>query len=308
VKDMPNWVTWPGIGIGVLFFIWGILPNHQKIPLGPAILFIFCVAGMIGSAAWYCIETKTPSKPASDSSADIAALLKQNIDTNTGGDSFCYLLFTPSPPDSWEPLCVHVGKYPLYGVTAEIDDVDNSGFKFSNKLELGDIPPGQGASVGEPMRWNKRHAYLILYWARNGHWAQRLISRKVNGQWVYATRVEKDEGQNKKILLERIPPDFPRNQKGEIDWNAYYQLEEKELGTIKDFTINGFAKFQKKENALVYLPIIQKWVDEHYQKPGASKVIMTTVPTWDGKWAIALPPTYPPPVGGRVVNTIEPPH
>lgn len=134
-----------------------------------------------------------------------------------GGDSFCYLIFTPSSPGSWVPHYIHVGKYPLYGVTAEIDDVDNSGFKFSDQLALGDIPVGTGASVEKSMRWNKRHAYLIFYWARNGRWVQRLISRKVDGQWVYATRVEKDDGPDKKILFERVPPDFPRNEKGEID-------------------------------------------------------------------------------------------
>jgi hypothetical protein len=50
---MPNWVTWPGISIGFLFIIWGLLPNHQKIPVGPAILFIVCIAGIAGSVAWY---------------------------------------------------------------------------------------------------------------------------------------------------------------------------------------------------------------------------------------------------------------
>ncbi len=226
----------------------------------------------------------------------------------TGGDSFCYLIFTPSSPDSWVPLYIHNGKYPLYGVTAEIDDVDNSGFKFSDQLALGDIPAGTGASVEKSMRWNKRHAYLILYWARNGRWVQRLISRKVNGQWVYATRVEKDDGPNKKILLERVPTNFPRNEKGEIDWNVYYQLDEKELSTVKDFSISVYAKFHNKDDSLAYLPILQRWVDDHYQKPGAPKVVMATFPTWDGKWAIPLPPTYPPLTAGQVVNTVEPPH
>jgi len=52
-KNLPNWVTWPGVSIGILFIIWGILPGHQKIPNGPAILFIVCIAGIVGSIAWY---------------------------------------------------------------------------------------------------------------------------------------------------------------------------------------------------------------------------------------------------------------
>jgi hypothetical protein len=61
LKTMPNWVTWPGISVGVLFFLWGLLPNHQKIPNGPAILFIICIAGIVGSVAWYNIGRLTVS-------------------------------------------------------------------------------------------------------------------------------------------------------------------------------------------------------------------------------------------------------
>jgi hypothetical protein len=53
IGRMPNWVTWPGISIGLLLLLWGCLPNRQSIPDGPAILLIACVAGLIGSATWY---------------------------------------------------------------------------------------------------------------------------------------------------------------------------------------------------------------------------------------------------------------
>jgi hypothetical protein len=53
VKDMPHWITWPGITIGALLAVWGVIPNHEKIPLGPAFLFIICSAGIAGSVAWY---------------------------------------------------------------------------------------------------------------------------------------------------------------------------------------------------------------------------------------------------------------
>jgi hypothetical protein len=52
VVRMPNWVTWPGISVGVLFIIWGLLPNHEKIPLTQAILFIMFFAGAISCFAW----------------------------------------------------------------------------------------------------------------------------------------------------------------------------------------------------------------------------------------------------------------
>src|SRR3990172_5093887 len=56
VKIMPTQITWSGISIGVLFMIWGIFsakyPN-QRIPFGPAILFIIGFSYIVGSIAWF---------------------------------------------------------------------------------------------------------------------------------------------------------------------------------------------------------------------------------------------------------------
>jgi hypothetical protein len=59
VGRMPNWVIWPGISVGISFIILGILPSHQKIPIGLAILFIVCMAGMAVCFAWYSILKST---------------------------------------------------------------------------------------------------------------------------------------------------------------------------------------------------------------------------------------------------------
>jgi hypothetical protein len=53
VKDMPQWLTWPGLSFGVLLALWGLLPNHDKIPYGPAFLFITCTSGIAASVAWF---------------------------------------------------------------------------------------------------------------------------------------------------------------------------------------------------------------------------------------------------------------
>jgi hypothetical protein len=53
VKDMPHWVTWPGIVVGCLLILWGIPPFHDRVPIGRGLLFIV-VAAVIGTGvSWY---------------------------------------------------------------------------------------------------------------------------------------------------------------------------------------------------------------------------------------------------------------
>lgn len=85
VKDMPHWVTWPGISIGILFIIWGILPAHQKIQIGPAILFIAGFAAIVGSVAWYSIANQDNIKAEKQPTAEEIAkeVVKQPPDQPT---------------------------------------------------------------------------------------------------------------------------------------------------------------------------------------------------------------------------------
>ena len=52
MKSMPNWISWPCVSIGVLFMAWGFLSSMMNISTGPALLFISCFAGLVGSVAW----------------------------------------------------------------------------------------------------------------------------------------------------------------------------------------------------------------------------------------------------------------
>lgn len=52
VKDVPQWVAWPGMTIGLLLIVWGILPIHDHMRSGPALLFIACAAGIVSSVFW----------------------------------------------------------------------------------------------------------------------------------------------------------------------------------------------------------------------------------------------------------------
>jgi hypothetical protein len=53
VKEMPHWVTWSGIAIGVALVGWGLIPSHERFPLGPVVVFIAGLTFMVGAAGWY---------------------------------------------------------------------------------------------------------------------------------------------------------------------------------------------------------------------------------------------------------------
>lgn len=70
MKAVPHWVAWSGICVGFLLILWGIIPNHQRIPVGPALLFILGIAATVGSVLWYLDmklrENKSVEKPKSE--------------------------------------------------------------------------------------------------------------------------------------------------------------------------------------------------------------------------------------------------
>jgi len=59
-----------------------------------------------------------------------------------------------------------------------------------------------------------KQSYQIDIWARNGHAVQQLIYQRVSGEWKVAMRTWKSDN----TVKEDIDPDFPRNDKGEVEW------------------------------------------------------------------------------------------
>src|SRR6266851_3164849 len=55
VKDMPHWISWPGVMVGILFLAWGcgLIPSHDKIPFGPAFLFLIGISLATAALGWY---------------------------------------------------------------------------------------------------------------------------------------------------------------------------------------------------------------------------------------------------------------
>ena len=152
--------------------------------------------------------------------ADLAAYI-------TGGESACWLLgVTPPASDIVTQVVVnHVGKHPLYEVNPRMVDLEvlyegnlpHKNFSRSETyLQLGNLIPGHvklmqvNISLGSGSSRN----FNIFYTARNGSFTQLLRYRRVNGDWIYATKVFREDV----TLHEQVPEGFPLNANGAIEW------------------------------------------------------------------------------------------
>jgi hypothetical protein len=159
--------------------------------------------------------------------------IKRNINTVTGGDSFCYLDFAAN---GTLPTFVQRGKYPISDVSARIVDLKKFDrliatnpqpslqelLSADTSVQLGELTPNAALVRGTVKLVGQSARFNIFFSARNGFWTQKLRLRLVGGKWVRAIRVTTTEiGRDKKgpkKLFEKIDKGFPRNAKGEVDW------------------------------------------------------------------------------------------
>jgi len=148
------------------------------------------------------------------------------LDTIIGGDSFCYLelggMVTPAGIPNI--TVIHSGKYPIYDAQVRIVPLTDPSRDpnartvdrpFGNDLffQIGSLSPNTATIlpanqkiVGDSLKWN------AFFFARNRSWDQLLRLRRVNGQWLMATKIisKKDERQ----LYYQVDSGYPTP----IDW------------------------------------------------------------------------------------------
>jgi len=166
-------------------------------------------------------------------SDEIESLTKQNLAAVTGGAGFSYLnLVSRGSPAGPSVVLVQSGEFPIYDVSVRIVDVEKwsalkpeqitiegvPGVEF--RLSAGNLAAGSAASLGRLPSLTGDHArFNIFFAARNGFWTQAMQLRKVNGEWLAATRVLRNDGRpDAQTLYERADPGFPLNKAGKIDW------------------------------------------------------------------------------------------
>jgi hypothetical protein len=167
---------------------------------------------------------------------EISQLQLESANAITGGDSFAYMVLQVPDPrtgSSAIPVFVHKGKYPLYDVQARIADLDE--FKrltdrkdfvaataalVGTTLQVGNLTPGFASTIRAvlPHPSGQNFSYNVFYVARNGAWIQSLRMRWVGDGWAMANKVM--GGTENKELFREVSPNYPLNEKGELEWDT----------------------------------------------------------------------------------------
>jgi hypothetical protein len=166
----------------------------------------------------------------------IVGLSKENIADVTGGDSYCFVVATPTDIGEFRFYASVVGSSPLHNIFTEMVDRDVAKTFFAQKtLSFNDIPrfttyfpelPFLSVSTAQggpsarlvgavPIGSGERRNLSFNFSAINGMWHQDLILQHVNGQWLQASRVKDIDGVH--IRRTDVPDNFPRVN-GQVDW------------------------------------------------------------------------------------------
>lgn len=188
-----------------------------------------------------------------------AKLVDEAINTETGGDSFCYIDFSrpypfvgTSTPAIASSMIVHkVGKYPVYGVGIRILDHEKANEIALMKQRAGTIHGPQDYiglgetdySVGNIGTGNSfpgnyvfvpsnAHDLQILIFSFHAYTITESFSmREVSGKWVKAIRVEVLRGNGPRLRTDeyyKVDEGYPRRADGSYDAAGWPPLAQKD--------------------------------------------------------------------------------
>lgn len=153
----------------------------------------------------------------------------------TGGDSFAYVELYPQENNSIDFRIQQKGKYPIYDVSVHIIDKDllnslnkkesnNDDFTTFNQSLIFGKDVGNFFVNGAKLLMNLKlmpnpesRKIEVLIGTRNGSFTESLRFKRINGKWLYAIRVIREN--DKEVVYEKIPTDFPKNAQGQVDWD-----------------------------------------------------------------------------------------
>ena len=169
----------------------------------------------------------------------VSSLTIRNLNTITGGNSFCYMITMGYSLTDRRPSFIVQGTYPLYDVTARIVDISvppptNQGVtpegyaqRFADYLRQAEViyPVGNigggttldlspNGALPFPMSHQK---FNIFFSARNGFWQELYRSVEVGGSTARAIRVTRSS-QPHDVMLEKVDKNFPLGPDGKVQW------------------------------------------------------------------------------------------
>jgi hypothetical protein len=120
----------------------------------------------------------------------IVTKASETVSQLTGSNSYAVLMYVPG---QGYLMFAHEGKYPLYGVSARIADLDQLKATFlGTTVEVGDMIRGhvriEPVPSGIPLSGDHFYAN-VFFTARNGDWSELLRAVRVDGGWARAIRV-----------------------------------------------------------------------------------------------------------------------
>jgi hypothetical protein len=166
------------------------------------------------------------------SSAMIAQLARQGINTATGGDSFAYAVISPfnETRDGGMVTVVQQGRYPLYDVDVRIIDLVEFQKKIANKqqLSLDDFSAtvlhagnfsSRSAKLLRQVRFSdtQKQDFNFFFDAKNGFWTEKLRYRLVGGVWKQALTVSRSDGKSERVMLTKVDDGYP-TVAGQVEW------------------------------------------------------------------------------------------
>lgn len=165
---------------------------------------------------------------------------KTLLAANLGGDSFCIMTLEPGIL-AWKneavPTFTHMGKYPLYGVNAQVIDeikmkqlmsglpkgqglVLSAALPAMSTIGVGDIPSGTFLPMwSRAVTLQDQHELLwhVIFTARNGSWQEDLRVSYTNGQWIQDVVAYRMDGKTRHVLYAE-----PKN----VDWESMTKLND----------------------------------------------------------------------------------
>ncbi len=192
------------------------------------LIFIGVILSAIG-AFWASRQQTQFEHDLRKKSEEIAELNKEIENQVIGGKSFCYLSIGSinNQKNIGLLMVVHQGDHPVYDLNARIVDLqefakvkDSLNLKTiqqtETNLQIGNMIKGTASMLREFQLGNSsKRDFNIFFSARNGLYTQLLRLRKVDGEWISAIKVEKDN----EMIFEKVHEKFPIDKEGKVNWN-----------------------------------------------------------------------------------------